>query len=244
MIFPVRHTISVNPPDRAAVVLTTDTMITIRQPTDSEILSMLRAVADMPFSYDAVGCLTRATPTGFKRDVAVFALGTGEAAWEAAKTAIRKWVIFPSDLVSTVRLSDEVVSGTVLAVVCHTAGVWVVCPTRIISVTDGYADGAHRFGFTYGTLPGHVESGEERFQVEWDETTGSVTYHIEAVSRPNHPLCWLSYPYARLMQRRFRERSGAAISKFVENNVRRQSTRSRTAPSGTGLPVNPFSALG
>lgn len=48
-----------------------------------------------------------------------------------------------------------------------------------------------RFGFAYGTLPGHVESGEERFQIEWHRSDDSVWYDILAFSRPNHPLARL-----------------------------------------------------
>ena len=59
-----------------------------------------------------------------------------------------------------------------------------------------------RFGFAYGTLPAHVERGEERFLVEWC-ADDSVWYDILAFSRPNHWLVRLGYPITRLLQKRF-----------------------------------------
>ncbi|HEX9543896.1 MAG TPA: DUF1990 family protein, partial [Pyrinomonadaceae bacterium] len=60
-----------------------------------------------------------------------------------------------------------------------------------------------RFGFAYGTLRDHVERGEERFTVEWHKQDNSVWYDILAFSQPRHPLVRLSFPLARMLQKRF-----------------------------------------
>ncbi len=73
----------------------------------------------------------------------------------------------------------------------------------------------NRFGFACGTLPGHVESGEERFLVEWDDADDAVWYDILAFSRPNHVLTRLGYPVVRRLQRRFGRDSAAAMRKAV-----------------------------
>ena len=39
-------------------------------------------------------------------------------------------------------------------------------------------------GFAYGTLPGHPESGEERFAVRYDPETSAVFAEVSAFSRP------------------------------------------------------------
>lgn len=72
-----------------------------------------------------------------------------------------------------------------------------------------------RFGFAYGTLPGHVESGEERFVVEWREDDDSVWYDILAFSRPRHLAARAGYPLARGLQARFRRDSAAAMVRAV-----------------------------
>ena len=58
-----------------------------------------------------------------------------------------------------------------------------------------------RFGFAYGTLPGHPEQGEEAFHVHRD-ASGVVTVEIVAFSRPASLLARLGSPVARAIQQR------------------------------------------
>ena len=67
----------------------------------------------------------------------------------------------------------------------------------------------------YRTLPGHVESGEERFLAEWDRGDDGVWYDILAFSRPNHVLTRLGYPVVRRLQKRFGRDSAAAMLRAV-----------------------------
>ncbi|MCU1295916.1 MAG: hypothetical protein JWO91_194 [Acidobacteriaceae bacterium] len=70
-----------------------------------------------------------------------------------------------------------------------------------------------RFGFAYGTLGEHAESGEERFAVEWNQAEDAVWYDILAFSRPHKALAKLGYPLSRVLQKRFAEDSKAAMLK-------------------------------
>jgi uncharacterized protein (UPF0548 family) len=70
-------------------------------------------------------------------------------------------------------------------------------------VEDQPAAASPSFGFTYGTLPGHLFAGEERFRVWWDRTDDSVWYEVVAYSRPAVPLSRLTYPLLRQIQRKF-----------------------------------------
>jgi len=72
-----------------------------------------------------------------------------------------------------------------------------------------------RFGFAYGTLEEHAESGEERFTVEWNRDEDKVWYDILAFSRPRQMLAKLGYPLSRLLQKRFAEGSKAAMVQTV-----------------------------
>ena len=72
-------------------------------------------------------------------------------------------------------------------------------------------DDGRRFGFGYGTLPGHAESGEERFSIEWDPADDSVHYDIFAFSRPNWWLARLGYPLVRRCQKTFARASAARM---------------------------------
>jgi uncharacterized protein (UPF0548 family) len=76
-------------------------------------------------------------------------------------------------------------------------------------------DEPDRFGFAYGTLPQHAESGEERFSVEYHPDTDEVWYDIYAFSRPGNFLIRLGYPYARWRQKQFAVESKAAMLRAV-----------------------------
>jgi uncharacterized protein (UPF0548 family) len=93
-------------------------------------------------------------------------------------------------------------------------GVWWLNACRIVYAVDE-AGPISKFGFAYGTLPGHVESGEERFLVEWDRGDDAVWYDILAFSRPHHVLTRLGYPVVRRLQRRFGRDSAAAMLRAV-----------------------------
>ena len=82
-----------------------------------------------------------------------------------------------------------------------------------------------RFGFGYGTLPGHAERGEERFSVEWYREDGYVYYDVFAFSCPKHPLAWFGCPFARALQRRF-----ARDSRRVCSSQRTRRAGARLSP--------------
>src|SRR5262249_42824659 len=103
--------------------------------------------------------------------------------------------------------------GNVVAMLARVFCVWWLNACRIVYVFDE-SEPVRRFGFAYGTLPGHVERGEERFSVEWlaDDT---VWYDLRAFSRPRYWLTRLGYPLARRVQRRFARDSLAAMREAI-----------------------------
>jgi len=91
---------------------------------------------------------------------------------------------------------------------------WSLNACRVVYVVDE-AHATTRFGFAYGTLPDHIERGEERFLIEWNRTDDSVWYDILAFSQPRHPLVRLGFPVARMMQKRFARDSLAAMRSAI-----------------------------
>jgi len=69
-------------------------------------------------------------------------------------------------------------------------------PCRVVDVVDE----PHRQGFTYGTLAGHPEAGEERFLVERLDD-GRIVFTITAISRPASALARIGGPITRAAQR-------------------------------------------
>jgi uncharacterized protein (UPF0548 family) len=80
-------------------------------------------------------------------------------------------------------------------------------PCRVVEVVDE----PDRRGFAYGTLPGHPETGEERFLVERDPATGEVTLVITAFSSPGTWRTRLIGPAGRWIQRFMTRRYLAAL---------------------------------
>ena len=114
-------------------------------------------------------------------------------------------------------LSDTPIkSGEVVAVIGRAIGLWWLNSCRIVYVVDESGPNS-KFGFAYGTLPGHVESGEERFLIEWNRADDCVWYDILAFSRPNHMLTRLGYPMVRRAQKRFGRDSAASMLKAVRS---------------------------
>ena len=100
--------------------------------------------------------------------------------------------------------------------IAHEIGLWWLNACRIVYVVDEPGP-IRRFGFAYGTLPDHAESGEERFLVEWDRTSEDVWYDILALSRPHQFMARLGYLYTRRVQKRFRTESAVAMLTAVRN---------------------------
>ena len=96
-----------------------------------------------------------------------------------------------------------ITGGTVVGVLGRHFGLWSLNARRIVYVIEEQASLLRRYGFAFGTLPGHVERGEERFTVGWHRAEGSVWYEVFAFARPAHPLAKVGLPFVRLIQRRF-----------------------------------------
>jgi uncharacterized protein (UPF0548 family) len=162
-------------------------------------------------TYPEVG-LTRSStlPVGYTHDKVGLQIGQGDVDWERAKDAIRSWkahahagiAITPSDA----RIQE---GATILA--SRTFGpVTIVAPCRIVYVTEE----ATRFGFAYGTLPGHPERGEEAFHVILGDD-GTVTAEIVAFSRPDDLATRLIGPIARMIQKAATRRYLAGVARHV-----------------------------
>ena len=191
-------------------------MFSLRKPTPGSIRRFLKSQAVLDFNYPAVGATATSQPAGYVTDRTRIMLGIGEPIFLAAKAALQRWEHFRLGWVEPWPPETPIQSGEVVAIMAWTAGLWTLNCCRIVYVVDE-AGSITRFGFAYGTLPGHVESGEELFQIEWDQNTNRVWYDILAFSRPNHFLTRLAYPLVRHTQKRFGRDSAAAMFRAVNS---------------------------
>ncbi|MEZ4619948.1 MAG: DUF1990 domain-containing protein [Caldilineaceae bacterium] len=172
---------------------------------------MLRLQADLPYSYADVGATATTVPNGYLVDRNRVQLGQGLATFTQACAAMRRWTMFDLGWIDLLWPDSPIVVGTTVGILAHLPGLHILNACRIVYVVDEELDGVTCFGFAYGTLPGHIERGEERFLIEWHHADNSVWYDILAFSQPNHWLVKLGYPVTRYYQRRFARASLRAM---------------------------------
>jgi uncharacterized protein (UPF0548 family) len=198
-------------------------MTSIKKPSELQIDDYRDRQNSHGFSYPFGKASVDAPPANFDADHNRVQIGIGRAVYEVACEAIRRWAMFPHAWTEVYPAERKIRAGDTVAVLFRVMGLWWLNACRIIDVLDE-TEPVRRFGFTYGTLPGHVECGEERFSVEW-HADDSVWYDLRAFSRPRHWLLRLGYPIARRYQRRFVRDSQAAM---------REAVRSLTSPNVVG----------
>jgi uncharacterized protein (UPF0548 family) len=174
----------------------------VRRPSDAELSQIAANVADAPYTYDEVAATAHPDqlPEGYHRVHAARVVGAGAEAFAAAVDGVRRWQLHRRQGYRVGPDDPPVEVGTVVAVDVPLAALHVIATCRIAWVVDE----PDRFGFGYGTLPIHPESGEEAFVVERDphDAAGTVRLVIAAFSRPRHPLVRLAGPMARRQQAR------------------------------------------
>ncbi|MCY2960383.1 MAG: DUF1990 domain-containing protein [Planctomycetota bacterium] len=185
----------------------------IAKPGSGEIARFVASQAPLAFSYEPVG-MTRAedAPAGWTEDTYRTVLGPGREVFDRAKTLIRSWTMFAMPWIELHAPDAPIAVGSTVGILARSAGLWCMNAARIVYVIDE----KDRFGFAYGTLPGHVESGEELFLVE-HTPEDLVAYSIRALSRPRAPLARIAYPWVRREQRRFGAESLVAMRRAILN---------------------------
>jgi uncharacterized protein (UPF0548 family) len=188
-------------------------MFLLNRPSEEFVKQFIVSQQDLPFSYVGVGATQNETLDklrDYKVDHNRIKLGTGERTYQRAVAALRSWKQFELGWVTVVPPAEPLEVGTTVAVQTKTFGFWSLNAARIVYVIDERQLQNARFGFAYGTLPDHVERGEERFTVEW-QADDSVWYDIYAFSRPKHPLARLGFLVTRMLQKRFASDSLAVM---------------------------------
>jgi uncharacterized protein (UPF0548 family) len=193
-------------------------VIRLRRPSAAEIASLLGAER-LPFSYPEVGATAKLDsrdvpeplPSRYDLDRHRFVLGHGRAVLERARAALLAWRQLEIPWLE-LHGGGAVRSGQVVATLTSVGGLWFLNPCRVVYVDSSSPDFV---AYAYGTLRGHVESGEERFAVTFDAASDEVRYEITAFSRPAVALVKLGYPIARRLQKRFAASSARTLLRAI-----------------------------
>jgi uncharacterized protein (UPF0548 family) len=166
-------------------------------------------------TYEDIGAtLAGVQPEGFHHDRYEIVLGSGHLDFQRAVLGLKGWEAHRLPGMRVFPASEEIRTGATVIVTWGTPVLALAAPCRIVSVIDGQT----RWGFAYGTLPGHPECGEEAFVVSIspDQT---VRFEIGAFSRPGDPLVRLSGPIGRGFQRGGTGGYLRALKRFVDRSA-------------------------
>jgi uncharacterized protein (UPF0548 family) len=189
-------------------------MLSLRKPSAERLRAFLAAQAKLDLTYSPVGATAAVPPAGYVVDHTRIKLGEGQDVFAAAQAALRRWEQFRLGWVEAWPPETPIQPGQAVAVIARLFGLWWLNACRIVYLVNEEGP-VKRYGFAYGTLPQHAESGEERFTLEWHDADDAVWYDILAFSRPQQLLARLGYPLARRLQKRFAKDSVAAMRRAV-----------------------------
>ena len=153
----------------------------------------LSELAALALTYTEVGATAGPLPPGYHHVEKSAVIGRGRRRFEGAADAGMRWGLLRGAGLRVEATSEVAAVGA--EVIVHLGPVRAPC--RVVYVVDE----PDRRGFAYGTLPGHAESGEERFMVRYDPATDEV--HAEVVAFSRHGTWWsrLGAPVTSVIQR-------------------------------------------
>jgi uncharacterized protein (UPF0548 family) len=158
----------------------------------------LSDLAALPLSYTEVGATAGPLPAGYHHVQKSAVIGRGRRRFEDAADKGMRWGMLRG---AGLRIEATTEVAAVGSEVIVRLGP-VRAPCRVVYIVDE----PDLRGFAYGTLPGHAESGEERFVVRYDSASDEVVAEVTAFSR--HATWWsrLGSPVTSVAQRVITER--------------------------------------
>jgi uncharacterized protein (UPF0548 family) len=163
-------------------------------------------------TYSEVGATLKGEqPRGYRHDRYEAKLGIGRRTFLRATTGLQTWSSHQVPGIGVLPQATPIELGATVVVTLGTPWLALAAPCRIVAVLDE----PDRWGFAYGTLPGHPEQGEESFVVSIDSDE-EVKFRITAFSRPGGRLTRLAGPIGRSVQRAGTNGYVKALQGFVD----------------------------
>lgn len=148
------------------------------------------------FTYHDVGASAAADlPGGYHHLARTRTIGSGGEGFARAAEQLAGWEVHRRAGIVVSRETPKAAVGVEVQLSLGVGPLKIGAPCRVVYVIDDQREK----GFAYGTLPGHPESGEERFSVVWRDDD-DVEMRIRAFSRPATWWSRLGGPVARRVQ--------------------------------------------
>ena len=174
-------------------------VLSLRRPSDDDLARVVDEQKRAAVTYAPVGgTVSGDTPSGFRFETFERRIGPASA-FARARSALANWQPQRGSGIA-VRADGEIAVGTTVALAAPLPIGFALAACRIVAVVDQ----EDRYGFAYGTLPAHPESGEELFILE--RRADDLIFRIAVFSRPHQLLTRIGSPIARLIQRRATEK--------------------------------------
>lgn len=177
--------------------------------SEQDLAVIARDAESLTVTYDQVGAtLTGDMPAGYRHDRYEIELPAHPDTFDRGVAGIRTWAPHRGAGL-TVAPPHAVELGATVAVAAPLGPITAVAVCRIVSIVDEPS----RYGFAYGSLPGHPERGEEAFLIERREA-GAV-FRIVAFSKPAELLARLGGPITRRIQQAATKRYLDGLAAYV-----------------------------
>lgn len=165
----------------------------------------LTRLADLGLTYREVGATGTALPEGYGHLGRNQLIGQGREAFDAAAELLMTWGMHRAAGLTVEATAPRAAVGVDVLIDIGPSFVPITAPCRVIHTIDQ----PDRIGFTYGTLEGHPEHGEESFSILLDGD--DVRFVLIGFSKPATLASRLSGPIGRGIQRRLLDRYTAAV---------------------------------
>ncbi|MGI3784428.1 MAG: DUF1990 family protein [Janthinobacterium lividum] len=152
-------------------------------------------LTDLALTYEEVGATSGTLPPGYHHLEVTRVVGQGRDWFDVAAARVLTWEVQRRAGLS-VGVTREVALGVRAVLRMRVGPVPVRAPVEVVVVTVE----PDRVGFAYGTLAGHPERGEERFEVAL-RADGAVEARIRAFSSPGRWFTYVAGPVGRRLQR-------------------------------------------
>jgi uncharacterized protein (UPF0548 family) len=134
-------------------------------------------------------------PDGYRRIRGRAVVGTGERVFAAAARILATFDMQRGAGLRVRAAAPRAALDVELASGMGVGPLRLWAPVRVVWVVDE----PMRYGYGYGTLPGHPEKGEEGFLV-WLDPDGLVRFEVRTFSRPASPMVRLASPLMEMVQ--------------------------------------------
>ncbi len=181
--------------------------LSLGQPTIADLEAIRLKHLHLPLSYSDVGATLRGErPRGYFHDNRTVELRRGVTTFAAAKQALRSWAAHRGANILVVPVDALIEVGTVVTMTLPVLGIHIHADCRIVAVIDE----PDAFGFAYGTLTSHPETGEESFVIR-RAPDSDVSFTVTAFSRPGELVAWCGLPVVRALQHRAARQFGQGM---------------------------------